>query len=214
MYSRVSISVRVSRRLRAFTLVELLVVIAIVGILIAMLIPAVQAARESARLTQCSNNLRQFGLSTHMFRDTFRIYPHSDLTGRFSYRMAPGLRTPDDHAAYPETYGLQALFRDRKLLDEGGIWKCVSQPDWMQQHQNTYAFSIANTLKRRQVIDSRKVLWVWDNYTLYPGLSGFIGPFSSYTIKVADRINPHRREGYNALWLDGHVEYLPLDNLD
>jgi len=202
------------RRFRAFTLVELLVVIGITGILIAMLIPAVQSARESARITQCSNNLRQFGVSTHIYRDSFKIYPHGDLTGRFSYRMAPGLKTLNDRAAYPETWGLQAHFKERKLLDEPGIWFCVSQPEWMQEYKNTYAFSIASVLKRRNVVDSRNVLWVWDNFSLKPGLSGFIGPFSSYNIAGDKRIYPHRREGYNALWLDGHVEYKALDNLD
>ncbi|MEW4564388.1 DUF1559 domain-containing protein [Bremerella sp. JC770] len=128
-------------RTKAFTLVELLVVIAIIGVLVALLLPAVQQAREAARRMSCSNNLKQLALSTHNFHDTFGAlpsgYPDSVLSNTGNPEFAwnvylfPHLELNNEYEALGVTqYKLYEILD--ALGDKAGSTSVASYPTQFQ----------------------------------------------------------------------------------
>lgn len=115
------------RRRSGFTLVELLVVIAIIGVLIAVLLPAVQQTRESARRMQCNNNLKQIGLALHGYESTYRSLPAGFITSD-NYTAIPQLPPGEfDPVTWDTAPGWAWSALVLPFLEQAGI---ASQLDW------------------------------------------------------------------------------------
>ncbi len=119
-----------------FTLVELLVVIAIIGILVALLLPAVQAAREAARRTQCNNNLKQIGLALHNYHDTFKTFPAGAITSNevsWHVLVLPYLELATLHARFnfnagQYDSGTNHVGRNGEAFNRVDAYLCPSSP--------------------------------------------------------------------------------------
>ena len=135
-------------RSQGFTLVELLVVIAIISMLVTLLLPAVQAAREAARATQCTNNLKQLGIATHNFESARRRLP----AGYESYPTKNGQAptwTRIDSATWDAGPGWGWTSRLMPFLEEGNLVDALhgqNQPLWDPNFRSAVATSVSTLL--------------------------------------------------------------------
>lgn len=104
---------------RGFTLVELLVVIAIIGILIALLLPAVQAAREAARRMDCSNHVKQFSLALHTYHDAYNSFPSGNACIFYRGPDANGTDVTRRWTGYSPFFVLMPYFEQGPLYEKG-----------------------------------------------------------------------------------------------
>jgi prepilin-type N-terminal cleavage/methylation domain-containing protein len=105
-----------SKKRRAFTLVELLVVIAIIGILVGLLLPAVQSAREAARRMSCSNNLKQIGLALHTYHDTYKALPSSGFQH---------VGTPQEPRTWEGSSKGSQLVKILPFIEQSALWQSI-----------------------------------------------------------------------------------------
>jgi len=220
----------------AFTLVELLVVIAIIGILIALLLPAVQAAREAARRMSCTNNLKQIGLALHNYADTHKAFPPSDTNVFESIEFIGDPRQRHLHCwrSLVLPFAEQATLHDIidfnvSALDAANIAAAAQMPDFYRcpsyagaeysQNNHYTQYSTQYAIANYAAIGASDVGHIWAQVSGYKP-DGSIYPLSetrpadvtdglSHTMFVVET-----REEEFMVWLDGRTASMVASRYD
>jgi prepilin-type N-terminal cleavage/methylation domain-containing protein/prepilin-type processing-associated H-X9-DG protein len=195
-----------AKRRPAFTLVELLVVIAIIGILVALLLPAVQAAREAARRMQCGNNLKQIGLALHNYHDVHKVFPinvswspRDNFDGAFSDRVAL-LPYLEQQPNYDKTIHFQPAFDPGGWNGGGGnpnrltqsirlpVFNCPSQNIELFNGQANFTYAMNHGTSHQSHGPANAAMA--DNGK-HNGIAAFFGPHPNHWVVSDQRVGFH-----------------------
>lgn len=168
-----------TRKMSGFTLIELLVVIAIIGVLVSLLLPAVQAAREHARRFRCSNNLKQIGTALHGYHSQFKTFP-------INYGVAPRRGVPDSlrNSSKGKSWliGLLPFIEEQRLHDTVRFDQALSHINNTTVAKTVIPLYLCPTDRDEPMRDDRALAgrWAVTNYNAVCGSNWELASFPEF----------------------------------